>query len=328
MIEAKVICDSIGPNSPRLFTIRCTYPKFIHSEVLRHRMMSHSVSSARAIPFKKLFDEVTNPASQAKPFIWGREQKGMSPGDALSNESSGLFFEREGMSEQEKAEEIWNKAIYFSSRMAELLSDLGVHKSIVNRLIEPGIHVHDLITATKPGWMNFFGLRLDKAADPTLRALAEEMWRAWNESEPQYLNPGEWHLPFCDVETTINVNKYMEPKKLLPKIEYMEEARKILIKISVARCARLSYDSFETKKRSTIEEDLKLYDRLVGSVPLHSSPSEHQATSDSQDLAPKGFRTALKWRHPELHGNLPGWQQYRKMLPGESLAPLPEGYTS
>lgn len=34
-----------------------------------------------------------------------------------------------------------------------------------------------------------------------------------------------------------------------------------------------------------------------------------------------------KWMYPEQAGNLgPGWRQYRKMLPGEAVAPLPEAY--
>ena len=60
--------------------------------------------------------------------------------------------------------------------------------------------------------------------------------------------------------------------------------RETLIKISVARCARVSYTSFETGRRSTLEEDLALYDRLVGAQPLHASPAEHQATPDDQEL--------------------------------------------
>lgn len=35
MIEAKVICDSIGEHSPRLLTLRVIAPKFIHQETLR-----------------------------------------------------------------------------------------------------------------------------------------------------------------------------------------------------------------------------------------------------------------------------------------------------
>lgn len=54
-----------------------------------------------------------------------------------------------------------------------------------------------------------------------------------------------------------------------------------LIQLSVARCARVSYLTHEGK-RPPIEDDLALYDRLLGSIPLHASPAEHQASPDTQ----------------------------------------------
>lgn len=33
-----------------------------------------------------------------------------------------------------------------------------------------------------------------------------------------------------------------------------------------------------------------------------------------------------QWKHGNEWGNLKGWRQLRKMLPGEACAPLPEGY--
>jgi hypothetical protein len=54
-----------------------------------------------------------------------------------------------------------------------------------------------------------------------------------------------------------------------------------------------------------------LYGRLVGSVPLHASPCEHQASPDE--------RLGIRWRHPGLHGNLQGYCQHRKALPNECL---------
>lgn len=322
MIEAKVICDSIGEHSPRLLTIRATNPKFIHQETLRHRTIyiedmlrgdydfSFSVSSARAIPFPRLLKEVLDPADRAKPVKWGAEQKGMLPGDEITN--------------PKEAERIWDRAAEDAAYWAQEMAELGVHKSIVNRIIEPYIHVRCLMTATEPGWMNFFGLRLDGAADPTLRATAEECWKCWNESQPQKLQPGIWHLPFIDDETHDFIHAdYNHDTDSNPK-----EQLAIAIKISVARCARLSYESFETGKRSTIEEDLKLYDRLINSKPIHASPAEHQATPDI--VINDGVshpRVRVRWQHADQAGNLgPGWIQYRKMLPGEAVAALPEGY--
>lgn len=318
MIESKIICDSIGAHSPRLVTMLCKYPKFVHSEHLRHRSFSFSVSTSRAIPVAKNLEEVRSDDLRAAPVWWGREQKGMSSGEEL--DEGRLYW----------AKECWRMAALEAANMAEGLVDYDVHKSIVNRVLEPFLHVNVLVTGTHDGWMNFFGLRLDKAAQPEIRALAEAQWECWNEHEPTKLDQHGWHLPFIDFETW---------DQLWPNTPDILDEKADAIKISVARCARLSYMSFETGKRSIIEEDLKLYDRLVGSSPIHASPAEHQATPDSRiqlpemsydtkskELTVTGY-TEGKWIHSEQNGNLgPGWRQYRKMLPNESIAPLPEGY--
>ena len=93
--------------------------------------------------------------------------------------------------------------------------------------------------------------------------------------------------------------------------------------------------SNETGRRSTVEEDLVLYDRLLGGQPIHASPAEHQATPDEYDEgglqiidleAGNYHRNHAGFKHLEEHGNFRGWRQFRKMLPGEACAPLPEGY--
>ena len=70
-------------------------------------------------------------------------------------------------------------------------------------------------------------------------------------------------------------------------------------------------------KAPDIEADLALYERLVGSSPLHASPTEHQATPDDQYHVMGGGLE--QWQNPELHGNLHGWVQHRKLLPGENV---------
>lgn len=323
-IIAKAICDSYGENSPRLLTMFMRNPKMIHQETLRHRKIyiqdfldgdfSFSVSSARAIPFAKMLEEVRSD-DRASPVYWGAEQRGMSPGGELVGEKKRLAKIR------------WRHAAINAADYAENFYKTGVHKSLANRIIEPYLHVNTLCTATENGWLNFFGLRLDKAADPTLKALAEQAWIVWNESKPQKLNPGEWHLPYADDEETILnvINSYPSGSKF--------DELNDLIKISVSRCARLSYQSFTTQKRSTIEEDLELYQKLVGSYPIHASPAEHQATPDQvvvgQTTCNKDGKvtSTLFFKKPHLSGNLgPGWIQYRKLLPNEAIAPLPEGY--
>lgn len=98
----------------------------------------------------------------------------------------------------------------------------------------------------------------------------------------------------------------------------------VLIKLSVARCARVSYLTTEGSK-PTIEADLALYDRLVGSIPLHASPAEHQAKPDWRVETrqkrgggrPLVYPTVGPWERPDAHGNLPGWVQHRKTLTNE-----------
>jgi hypothetical protein len=328
MIEAKVIADSIGEQSPRLLTIRATNPKFIHQETLRHRLIyiedqlrgdfdfSFSVSSSRAIPFTKMLAEARDPGQRARPVKWGAEQRGMSMGDELTDDEIITLDNGEVVGRLTYAKRTWDRLALMCAVGAEELARVGAHKSIVNRVIENYIHVHCLMTATAPGWLNFFGLRLDKAADPTVRALAEACWVCWNEHEPELLPPGYWHLPFISREDEVS-----------PEYGGPSGGLELFKKVSVARCARLSYTSFETGKRSTIEEDLALYERLITSRPIHASPAEHQATPDNYEELFGDDVGYSGWQHLHEAGNLgPGWRQYRKTLPDEAVADLPEEY--
>jgi thymidylate synthase ThyX len=324
-IKAEVVCDSIGRHSPRLTTFWTRYPKFVHAEHMRHRTGSYCVSSSRAIPVSKNLEEVRSDELRAAPVWWGREQKGMASGEELDDLEKRLYpsLSDKPMTKQELAKEHWKLGALASADYAEALAKIGVHKSIVNRLLEPFLHVNVLVTSCEPGLLNFFGLRLDKAAQPEIRVLAEAMWKAWNNSTPKKLKSGQWHLPLADdsvtQETTAEVLYGMVPQEW--EMNAPETLVAALRKISTGRCARLSYISFETGRRSTVEEDLALYERLVGAHPIHASPAEHQATPDDPMLS------GWQWNHPELHGNLPGWIQHRKLLPGEAVAPLPEGYS-
>lgn len=330
-ITASVVTDSVSRDPERLTSFLTRSPKFTHAEMCRHRAFSLCVSSSRAIPTKRYLEIVRSDGERAEPAFWGAEQKGMSPGEELRDYPTVSDWKNEKsayVSPKVEAQIAWTRAAMNAAHEAEKMVALGVHKSIANRLLDPFVPVNVLVTSCEAGLLNWFGLRLDRAADPTIRALAEAMWVAWNESRPQTLLPGEWHLLFVDEETENELkgraNDEHRQLKLIGK-SWLDEARKV----SAARCARLSYMSYETGKRSTIEEDLALYDRLLGSRPIHASPAEHQATPDTWsrelvDPARNYFQEG--WRHPELHGNLPGWIQHRKTLPDEAVATLPAGY--
>ncbi len=324
MIEAQVVCDSISEQGKRLTTFKLRYPKFIHGEFMTHRVISRNASSSRAIPTARLIEEVRSDALQASPVFWGRNQKGMQAVEELDNTEAiheiGNVNDKEWLTDLQEAKRCWAMAAYYATTQAERMERIGVHKQIVNRLLEPFSHINVVATATE--WDNFFGLRLHKDAQPEMRALAIVMWEAKEASTPKLLKPGQWHLPFVNLkDETLPDEYHTDPTSddcgsiVLNKID-------VGIRISVARCARVSYESFETGKRSMIEEDLKLYDRLVGSHPMHASPAEHQATPDHPNMGGELGR----WQLPDQHGNFIGWRQYRKMLKGEAVAPIPEEF--
>lgn len=287
MIDAKVIRDSIGDHAPRLVTMKLRYPRMIHSEFMTHRIFSRNASSSRAVPTAKLLAEVRSKEMRASPVSWGQNQKGMQAGEELSGDTL------------DEVQRCWAHAAYDAAYHAERMMKRGAHKQVVNRLLEPFTHINVVVSATE--WENFFGLRLDKAAQPEMRALAEAMKHTFDESVPLRLSHGQWHLPFVEHGASGIAGGPMDP----------ETER--MIKVSVARCARVSYESHETSRRSTVAEDVALHDRLLAS--RHLSPFEHVATPDETCLNP-----AFGWGYPEEHGNFTGWRQRRRQIEGEREA--------
>lgn len=72
-IEAKIIADSLNPQGNRITTFLLTYPRFIHSELMTHRVFSRNSASSRAIPFEKMVKMI-----EEDPFIPIAWQKGLS----------------------------------------------------------------------------------------------------------------------------------------------------------------------------------------------------------------------------------------------------------
>lgn len=271
IISSETILDSYSNyTEKRITTLKLTYPRCIHAELLTHRTFSRNSASSRAIPTQKLIDDV-----KQNPFIplyWGENKAGMQASEEI-NENV-IHPVHGNLSNID----MWLKAKDNAIIMAEAFANAGYHKQIVNRILEPYSHIIVLVTSTE--WDNFLELRDHKDAEPHIRLLAKKIKECLdNKKNQQILKKRQWHIPFID-----------EEEKFL-KIEDK-------LKISVARCARISYMTFGGKK-SSIEDDLKLYEKLVISKPLHASPTEHQAGV---------------WSLPMFYGNFNGWIQYRKLL--------------
>ena len=264
--RAEIILDSISPAGKRLTTMELTYPRFIHAEFMTHRMFSRNAASSRAIPTRKMIKMVEdNPAT---PIYWGKNKRGMAATEEIDD--------------PESAKSIWLDARTCAVEYAKFLYKEGVHKQIVNRLLEPWKYMTVICTATE--WSNFFALRRHKDAQPEIHRLADMMFEAQEKSIP---TTRQWHLPYVmenDLPKNASLNWEMWRK------------------ISVARCARVSYLTHDGKR--DIEKDLTLFDRLMtGSGHGHWSPFEHVAKA----IRDKRTRS----------GNFIGWMQYRKLFKGE-----------
>lgn len=114
-------------------------------------------------------------------------------------------------------------------------------------------------------------LKLNKGqAEIHIMDLAEKIWDARNESTPDQLEAGEWHIPF---EDRINV--------LGDNFPYGVTNAKV--KISVAMGARTSYTIVGEEKEINNEALIGLHDRLLVQQPPHSSPMEHCARAMDDD---------------------------------------------
>lgn len=51
-IKVKIIKDSISPDENRVTTFELEYPRYIHAQLLTHRVFSRNSASSRAIPIE------------------------------------------------------------------------------------------------------------------------------------------------------------------------------------------------------------------------------------------------------------------------------------
>jgi hypothetical protein len=172
-----------------------------------------------------------------------------------------------------------------------------------------------VVLVTSCTYANWFHLRDHKDAMPEIQIIATEMHYQYLESKPRMLQPGEWHLPYISWAqgfdksrppgTDISVPNDWEQADILCSMGHGETNIDVLRKVSVGRCARVSYLTHEGKR--DLIEDIKLHDKLKSTTesedPGHFSPFEHVAR-----CMPERKRV----------GNFVGWFQYRKEFPNEA----------
>lgn len=277
---ARIILDSINPWGKRLTTYELRYPRFIHAEVLTHRVFSRNSSSSRAIPVKKMIDQVLH--NPALPLWWGKNEKGMQAREELTGTAL------------ENAKRNWLLARDEAVTRVMLLNEWGLHKQLANRLLEPWMFITVLVSATEYG--NWFHLRSHPDAQPEIKWVSDAMATLHMTHQPTLLQPGEWHLPFLG----------------FPGDEALDEIQRKMV--SVGRCCRVSYLTHNGER--DVQADIDKHNQLKqGSGGVgHWSPFEHVARAlDTDERTPTsgnfiGWEQYRKLFREEHHARIP-WEE-------------------
>lgn len=300
------MADSVGPCGIRLTSFLLRFPRNVLAEFNTHRMFSRSSASSRAIPIERMIKRcVQNPYM---PKHWGKNQGGMQANHDLDPAAI----------EQARAEmlEARDDAVRHVSR----LSEIGLHKQITNRLLEPFQWHVVIVTATH--WANFFGLRDHKDAEPHFRDVAAAAHELYKNGKPRHLNAGQWHLPMIrsdEIEISEDGHYKFRWTDAVEPTDALEIA-----KVATGRCGRLSYLNHDGIRDP--HDDVSLHDRMRAAA--HWSAFEHCAVARSWGERRNDAVSAFyKWLDDGVPvGNFdPAWLQYRKMMPDEHNAHLEPG---
>ena len=288
-MQVKIVADSISPVGKRITTMELEYPRFIHAELMTHRVFSRNGQSSRAVPLKKSLDQ-----SPVLPMSFGKNAPGMSSKESLSPSRTIL------------CKVLWVGAAYVVRASSSIMAKIGLHKQWANRPLEWQQNIKVVVTSTE--WDNFFSLRLDSnTVQPEMVELAKLMKREMELSFPISLNVGEWHLPYLRTTRSLFDEKlqYHNTERTLS----LEDAKKI----SASCCAQVSYRNLDM----SLEKAEKVIKMLTKADDPHLSPFEHQATPMERQPDPEGWSpgiTHVDRGYNYWSGNLQGFVQYRQLL--------------
>jgi len=300
MYAARVLAHSVSPTGYELVSLAVTFPRIILAEANTHRVLSRNSASSRAIPVERRIAQVR--MSPFVPEAFGKNKRGMQADEVLGDDEDAV------------ARTVWAQAAKDAAIHADALAALGVHKQHANRLIETFAWHTVIFTATE--WANWDALRVSKNAQPEMYKIAGMMREVRLASAPVYLGYEMWHLPL--------VRGPMGERDLFVEEKSLRSRGIDPVKVCIGRCAAVSYERHTVD--STPEKDAARYDGLRSNG--HMSPFEHACRPmDPTELdlfaqpecvwdGSRFLRTG-KIRH--FLGNVEGWVQQRKLIPGEDV---------
>lgn len=307
----------------RIITMILRYPRYVHAEALRHRVISRNAASSRARSVKTtLRDVMENPVIP----LFTVNQKGMggrfSDAETREKQIDAWLKARDGavasVLELLVGSEIFENygsgfrdVSAVAAHWEEILDDyyengydsegnvkegyLSTHKQQFNRLLEPFSQFEEVVTGTY--WDNFLSLRDHDDAQPEIKAPAVLIREALRISVP---DTRDFHLPFiADADVPAVTDSW-------------EDVIKPIFLRASAEAAQISYNDKSKAARTTASSSLG--GRLFES--RHYSPFEHPAIAREayEEIAP---RAELETDLSKLVSNFDSsWVQLRPILAG------------
>lgn len=301
--ETKLILYSENPDGNRLATFLINLTRSVQSEKLRHRMLSFSAASSRAIPTRVMIRRLLSDTYVPQ---WAKNSKGMA-GKFADSEDVEFYNSEWHRAKYEALAQVLrmmtrkpfiaNDVMQLDSE--EISSMLEQHKNVphkgdINRLLEPFMFMELIVSGTE--WANVFFQRVHTAAHPALQEVVYRMAKLYLTQQPQKLEWGEQHLPFITAADFTEVKSYAT--------KTTDSIPAILRRISTSRCGRVSFG--KTDEVKTVEDELNwyhrhIYENAAKGEPPHVSPAEHPA------IAQRG-----------KHANYTGFKSFRSTIPNEN----------
>jgi hypothetical protein len=289
MVEVSLIQSSQSALTGSVITsFEWEYPRFIHAEVLTHRVLSKNAGSSRAVPVVSMI-ELARDKMIVPEFKYN--QSGMQPAGLLAPD------------DMDKAKSIWRNCAGVCIEAVQELNALKVHKQWANRMLEWFSPIKIVATATD--WDNFLWLRNDFEAQDEIEILASMVELQLSKVEPFFVPLGHAHVPYVDrvrddeggVIYSVDGEIITRPQALI---------------VSSSVCAQMSY----RKADKTLVKAKDLYGKFMEGRRIHASPFEHQALVTDQ-----GYTHTTK-NGDDYSANLRGWTQFRHLIEGNTCTDL------
>lgn len=347
MIQAKIITDSISPNNHRLTTLEVIMPRYILAEFNTHRILSKNSASSRAIPFNKMIKEI-----EERPFIpyaWQKDHSGMQGNEYITNDKEISYLENSWLQGRDRAISTTHElnGQYLTKQLCNrLLEPFTYHKVLVSGtewenffnlrcsqytldnivFFKSRKELKEFYKGREQELIKHFNLRPDSIfadnddilawlkcnvgqADIHMMFLAEAIYDVINESTPKELKEGEWHIPYGDDFDEEEIEKATLKIFKEDSFEVVETSKRY---ISIARCARLSYQTLGDNPVINYKKDLELYEVL--SKNGHASPMEHVAKVMSSSEYSSYYRQENGNKEFGWCRNFKGFRQMREII--------------